>query len=89
MEMHGKPARHTCSPAPPAPSPGPDRPLLPPARLPTCLVVSQGINSHANFSNFLLSLQTLFRVATGDNWVDVLYGCMLQVLQGVRGGRVY
>ncbi|KXZ54859.1 hypothetical protein GPECTOR_4g931 [Gonium pectorale] len=36
------------------------------------------INDSANFSNFLFALSALFRVATGDNWTDIMYGCMLQ-----------
>ena len=36
------------------------------------------INASVNFRNFLYALSALFRVATGDNWTDVMYGCMLQ-----------
>ncbi|GIM03600.1 hypothetical protein Vretimale_8331, partial [Volvox reticuliferus] len=36
------------------------------------------INSAANFANFGNALSVLLRVATGDNWTDIMYGCMVQ-----------
>lgn len=44
-----------------------------------------GINSSANFSNFLYALSALLRLATGDNWTDLMYGCMLQVGRRTHG----
>ncbi len=45
------------------------------------------INSSANFANFAAAMSALFRVATGDNWTDVMYGCMLKVWGGGRCGE--
>ena len=40
---------------------------------------NRGLTEHANFSRFWTALLTLLRVATGDNWVDVMAGCRVQV----------
>lgn len=31
------------------------------------------MDRHANFQNFGLALLTLFRVATGEGWVDIMF----------------
>lgn len=36
------------------------------------------IDDTANFDNFPFALLTLFRVATGDNWSDLMIACMIQ-----------
>lgn len=37
----------------------------------------RAINEHANFANFLMALQTLYRIATGDNWSDVMQALVM------------
>lgn len=38
----------------------------------------EGINRHCNFRTFPASVLALLRVATGDNWVNILYDSMVQ-----------
>ncbi|CAF3697645.1 unnamed protein product [Rotaria sordida] len=37
-----------------------------------------GLNKHAHFKNFSMALLTLFRVATGDNWISILKDTLRQ-----------
>ncbi|CAF3798273.1 unnamed protein product, partial [Rotaria sordida] len=37
-----------------------------------------GLNKHAHFKNFGMALLTLFRVATGDNWISILKDTLRQ-----------
>lgn len=41
----------------------------------------RALNEHTNFERFWTAALTLFKVATNDNWTDVMVGCMI----GVRG----
>lgn len=41
------------------------------------------INEHVNFSNFLFALQTLYRIATADNWSNILQAMV--VVRGCSG----
>ncbi|GIL55074.1 hypothetical protein Vafri_10591, partial [Volvox africanus] len=40
--------------------------------------VHSAINTSANFGNFGNALSVLLRVATGDNWTDLMYSCMVK-----------
>lgn len=44
-------------------------------------VTQSGLTHLVNFDNFLYALLTLFRVATGDNWTDLMFACAVQVGQ--------
>jgi hypothetical protein len=35
----------------------------------------EGLSEHANFTNFPMALLALFRLATNDNWNDLLAVC--------------
>jgi hypothetical protein len=37
------------------------------------------INRHNNFQNFPQAVQTLFRCATGENWQEIMRGCLAGV----------
>ncbi|KAL6748527.1 Ion transport protein-domain-containing protein [Haematococcus lacustris] len=37
-----------------------------------------GINEHVNFRNFIMACSALLRVATGDNWSNILLDCIPQ-----------
>ena len=45
----------------------------------------EGLSEHANFSNFPIALLTLIRLATNDNWNDLLaVRCSLSCVQQAR-----
>jgi hypothetical protein len=50
---------------------------------------NRGLTEHANFSRFWTALLTLLRVATGDNWVDVMAGCRVQVGSSFYGASLF
>ena len=35
-----------------------------------------GLSRHANFQNFGLAMLTLFRIATGEAWEELMWDCM-------------
>lgn len=39
----------------------------------------RALNEHTNFERFWTAALTLFKVATNDNWTDVMVGCMIEV----------
>jgi hypothetical protein len=39
----------------------------------------RGLNEHTNFERFWTAALTLFKVATNDNWTDVMVACMVGV----------
>lgn len=39
----------------------------------------RGLNEHANFERFWSAALTLFKVATNDNWTDIMVACMIRV----------
>ncbi|KAI8464917.1 MAG: Ion transport protein-domain-containing protein [Monoraphidium minutum] len=39
---------------------------------------NEGINEHANFERFWMSLLTLLRLATNDDWTNLFAGCRVQ-----------
>jgi hypothetical protein len=49
--------------------------LLTPAAVSAC----RGLNEHTNFERFWTAALTLFKIATNDNWTDVMVACMIQV----------
>ena len=40
--------------------------------------LQETLNRHANFENFGRAILTLLRVATGENWVGIMYDCARQ-----------
>jgi hypothetical protein len=49
--------------------------LLTPAAVRAC----RGLNEHTNFERFWTAALTLFKIATNDNWTDVMVACMIKV----------
>jgi hypothetical protein len=39
----------------------------------------RGLNEHTNFERFWTAALTLFKIATNDNWTDVMVACMIKV----------
>lgn len=39
----------------------------------------RGLNEHTNFERFWTAALTLFKVATNDNWTDIMIACFIQV----------
>jgi hypothetical protein len=37
------------------------------------------LNEHTNFERFWTAALTLFKVATNDNWTDIMVACMVGV----------
>jgi len=52
-----------------------------------CGCVCRGLNEHTNFERFWTAALTLFKVATNDNWTDVMVACLVGVsrLEGSDG----
>lgn len=44
-----------------------------------CGCVCRGLNEHTNFERFWTAALTLFKVATNDNWTDVMVACLVGV----------
>ena len=38
----------------------------------------RALNEHTNFERFWTAALTLFKVATNDNWTDIMTACMIQ-----------
>lgn len=38
-----------------------------------------GLNEHSNFERFWTAALTLFKIATNDNWTDIMIACMVAV----------
>mgnify|MGYP001807536836 CR=1 FL=1 len=46
---------------------------------PMPVVACSALNEHSNFERFWSAALTLFKVATNDNWTDVMVACMIGV----------
>lgn len=48
----------------------------------------RGLNEHSNFERFWTAALTLFKIATNDNWTDVMTACLVKVC-GRCGGCLW
>jgi hypothetical protein len=42
-------------------------------------ICPRGLNEHSNFERFWTAALTLFKIATNDNWTDIMTACLIGV----------